>query len=158
MTVYVAQVTKVREDGKTYFAPANKTDLDMLKDRVSEGQVIHSWFSDEEKRSQDQSNLFHKLRDRYAEEQGYDRRHAKWELKYLCSPHDCVIEQVGTPEPPDMEGELVNLSWLWPDAYARDKWVWLKSEAAMTGKEHSTLIEQTRGVMRELGIEESDIA
>jgi hypothetical protein len=155
MTVYAAQSVKVKEDGKTYFAPVNRKDLDMLKQRVSEGQLVHAWFSDDEPRGLDQSRLFHKLRDRYAQASGESVVVVKLMLKYTSAPESCRQELGDFHEAPDTPGDIVDIAWLYPGMSSQ--LVWLKSEAEMTREEEAKLIEQTRMRLQEAGINDEDI-
>ena len=108
-----------------------------FKARLKDGQHLVVTFSDDVMSPRQEAyNYFHKLRDRYAEHNGYDKGWAKVELKYLCGYY---LPYGGGFKPPKWAGKFVEM----PEGYPHPI-VFLKSVTAYTRKQLTELTERTK--------------
>ena len=111
--------------------------LGMFKATLKDGQKVRVTFSDDVlSPRQEAYNYWHKLRDRYAEHNGYDKEWAKVELKYLCGYY---LPYSDGFKPPKWAGKFVEM----PSGYPHPI-VFLKSVTAYTRKQLTELTERTK--------------
>jgi len=126
--------------------PMDQGRLQAFKDAHGEGEVVYLTVTDEQPHSTGAIRYWHKLRDRYSDEMGYDREFAKTELKLRFGDYrraEDVLE-----DPPQAEGrfvEMYNVVW------------WTKSLREYTKDELKTLTDRTKAACWENGIDIQDL-
>jgi hypothetical protein len=129
------------------FSPYEPQVMEQFKAGLTDGTdyrlTFESW---EEKRGESQSALFHKLRDKYADEAGLNKEEAKADLKIR---HGVSLSWDGVfAKRPKWPGAFVEL---WGEIR------FLKSTAAYTTSELTALIDGTVRDLSELGVSVEDI-
>ena len=126
--------------------PPDLQKIDVFKKTIKEGDFVALYFEKwSNNRTQNSSNLFHKLRDRYANAVGYDREYAKAELKHL---YGVCIPYTSDFRPPERTGRFVEIY---------EQIEFQISEAEMSKEEHTRLIEGTIDACLQVGADVQDL-
>jgi hypothetical protein len=141
MTVTVEAVVK---DNQIW--PMDYGKLKAFKSAHSDGEVVYLTVTDEQPHSTGAIRYWHKLRDRYADEMGYDREFAKAELKLRFGEYrrgEDVLEN-----PPEVDGRFVEM---YNAVY------WLQSLREYTKAQLKTLTDRTKAACYENDIDIADL-
>ena len=126
--------------------PMDQGKIQAFKDAHGEGEVVYLSITDDAPHSSGAMKYWHKLRDRYADEMGYDREFAKAELKLRFGDYRRAEDVLA--DPPKEEGrfvEMYNVIW------------WMKTLREYTKEEMKTLTDRTKAACFENDIDISDL-